>query len=96
MRIPKQTREWPRQAPEPYIRYQAQRLIDPGAAATALLDCDPFVGANLQIVAGWRGSVLERHDKPGLFIHRLAMLADLGVTGKMREAGRIVEGLVKN
>ncbi len=96
MKIPKETREWLLAAPEPYILYQAQRLLAPGSAEPALLDRDPFIRENLERVSAWRTDVLERHDKPGLFIHRLAMLADLGVTPETRGARKIIEGLVKN
>ena len=96
MKIPKETREWLLGAPEPYVLYQVQRLLAPGAADPTLLDRDPFVQGNLACVATWRTDVLERHDKPGLFIHRLAMLADLGVTVETRGCKRIVDGMMKS
>lgn len=96
MHLPKETQAWLLDAPEPYIRYQAERLLRPKAADRSLLDRDPFVRSNLKILAGWRKDVLARHDKPDLFIHRLAMLADLGVTRETAGAGPIVDSLLDN
>lgn len=91
-----ETAEWLLSAPEPYIRYQAQRLIAPKKADASLLDEDQFIRENLTAVSKWRKEVLERHDKADLFIHRLAMLADLGVTAKTAGAAPIIEDLLSN
>jgi hypothetical protein len=96
MNLSEETAAWLLAAPEPYIRYQAQRLLAPKKADPALLDDDPFIKENLRIVSGWRKEVLARHDKVDLFIHRLAMLADLGVTRETEGAGPIVEDLLGN
>jgi len=96
MKLLKETKEWLMAAPEPYIRFQSQRLLSPKKADPGLLDGDPFIRANLKAVSGWRKEVLSRHDKPDLFIHRLAMLADLGVTCKTAGAGPVVESLLEN
>jgi hypothetical protein len=91
-----ETADWLLSAPEPYIRYQAQRLVAPKKADASLLDEDPFIRENLAAVSKWRKDVLERHDKPDLFIHRLAMLADLGVTTATAGAAPIVEDMLSN
>jgi len=96
MKIPEKTEAWLLDAPEPYIRYQAQRLFDPGSADRGLLDDDPFIQRNLAIAGGWRSEVVTRHDKPDLFFHRLAMLADLGVTSETRGVASLVEDLIGN
>jgi hypothetical protein len=96
MNLSKETKTWLLAAPEPYIRYQAQRLITPTKAEHALLDDDPFIRENLRIISGWRDEVLTRHDKADLFIHRLAMLADLGVTRATAGAGPLIENLLAN
>ena len=85
---------WLLSAPEPYIRYQALALLRPAEADSALLDADPFIQANIEAVAGWKDEVLARHDKADLFIHRLAMLAELGVTGATKGMGPILESLL--
>ena len=90
MDLPKDTQTWLLEAPEPYIRFQAERLLRPKTADRTLLDQDPFVRSNLKILAGWRKDIIPRHDKPDLFIHRLAMLADLGVTRETAGAGPLV------
>jgi hypothetical protein len=96
MKLTRETEAWLLAAPEPYIRYQAQRLLTPKKADPALLDSDPFIRDNLRIISGWRKEVLARHDKVDLFIHRLAMLADLGVTRDTKGAGTIVRDLLAN
>lgn len=96
MKLTKETQEWLMAAPEPYIRYQAQRLLSPKKADPALLDRDPFIRANIKAVSRWRKEILTRHDKPDLFIHRLAMLADLGVTRDTAGARAIIEDLLEN
>jgi hypothetical protein len=96
MNLSKETRAWLLAAPEPYIRYQAQRLLAPDTADGALLDGDPFIRGNLRILSDWRKDVLSRHDKPDLFIHRLAMVADLGVTRDTAGAKPLVEDLLDN
>jgi hypothetical protein len=94
MTLTNDTKEWLLEAPEPYIRYQAQLLLEPGKADHSLLDRDPFIQAGLKAASGWKDEILQRHDKPDLFIHKLAMLADLGVTKETKGASRIVEGLL--
>jgi hypothetical protein len=96
MILPKDTKEWLLAAPEPYIRFQAQRLLSPKKADPTLLDRDPFIRANIKAVSRWRKEVLTRHDKPDLFIHRLAMLADLGVTRDTAGARAVIEDLLDN
>lgn len=75
--LPAETREWLKRAPEPYIGYAVDRLLDPATADPATLDDDPFIQENLEAVKGWKGDVLTRHDKADLVIHRLSMLADI-------------------
>lgn len=96
MTLPPETQDWLLSAPQPYIRYQAQRLLTPQQADPALLANDPFICENLDILTGWRTQVLARHDKPDLFIHRLAMLADLGLTGAIPVAVPLIEDLLSN
>ena len=94
--LPEATRMWLLESPEPYIRYQAQRLITPDASDSLLLDGDPFIQESLAIISQWRDEVLTRHDKPGLAMHRLAMLADLGVTARTTGCTTIIDDLLSN
>jgi hypothetical protein len=96
MKIPAQTKKWLLDAPEPYIRYQAQRLLTPERADPELLRDDPFIRENIEYIAGWRDDTLSRHDKPDHFLHRLSMLAVLGVTIDTPGMGRIAEDLGNN
>ncbi len=96
MALPVETKKWLLDAPEPYIRYQAQLLLRPDDADPSLLDTDPFIQENLRIISAWRSEVLARHDKPDLFFHRLSMLADLGVTRETRGAAPVIDSLLKN
>jgi hypothetical protein len=90
------TRHWLLEAPEPYILYQARKLLAPKEADPALLDGDPFIRDNIRILTGWKETVLERHDKPDLFIHRLSMLSDLGVTIETEGMLPIVNTMLDN
>jgi hypothetical protein len=90
------TAEWLLAAPEPYIRYQAQALLAPDKADPRALDADPYIQASIEAVSGWREEVLARHDKADLCMHRLAMLAELGVTRETAGMGPIVEGLLSS
>lgn len=96
MNLSRETKAWLLDAPEPYIRYQAQRLLLPDKADHTLLNDDPFILENLRIISGWKNEVLTRHDKADLFIHRMAMLADLGVTQATAGAGPLIEDMVSN
>lgn len=92
----KKTVDWLLEAPEPYIRYQAQVLLEPKQADRSLLDRDPFIATRLKTLHDWKYQVLERHDKVDLFIHTLAMLADLGVDSSTKGLGQIVDNLLDN
>ncbi len=96
MKLSEETKAWLLAAPEPYIRYQAQRVLMPDKADHTLLDDDPFIRENLRIISGWKNEILTRHDKADLFIHRMAMLADLGVTQSTAGAGPLIEDLLAN
>ena len=88
--LPPQTAAWLLEAPEPYIRYQAALLVEPGAADPSLLDGDAFIQGVLASRSGRAAEVVTRHDKVDLFLHRLSMLADLGVTVETRGAREVV------
>lgn len=96
MRLTAATRQWLLEAPEPYIKYQALRLLRPEDADPGILNDDPFVQENLALISQWSDEVLTRHDKPGLFMHRLAMLADLGVTAETTGVAPIAAELLSN
>lgn len=91
---------WLLAAPEPAIRYQAQLYLDASTADPALVARDPFVLANIESVSTWNETILTRHDQPGLFIHRLAMVADLGLRidtpGLTELLEPLVEGMLGN
>lgn len=96
MDIPEDTKSWLLEAPEPCIRYRAQLLLTPENADPVLLDTGAFIQGHLKSLAGWRDEVLARHDKADLWIHRLAMLADLGVTRDTGGAALLVDDLMSN
>ncbi len=96
MKLPESTKTWLLEAPEPYIRYQALALLDPDNADPGLLDADPFIRTNIDAVSRWKDEVLARHDKAELFIHRLALLAELDVNGGTMGMGPVLEGLLSN
>ena len=94
--IKTETADWLLSAEEPYIRYQAQCLINPGSEDKSLLDDDPFILENIREISGWREEILTRHDKPGLFMHRMAMLADLGVDYQTADIAPVIDGMLEN
>jgi hypothetical protein len=96
VKITSETREWLLAAPEPYIRYNAQRLCAPETADASLLDDDPMVAGTVAAIKTWRENAVTRHDKPDLFFHQLAMLADLGVTTATTGVADLVEELLSN
>lgn len=94
--LSKETADWLLSAPEPYIRFQALSLIQPEEADPRMLNDDPFIRANIEAVSGWKDEVLARHDKADLCMHRLAMLAELGVTRETSGMAPVIEGLLES
>ncbi|OHD55470.1 MAG: hypothetical protein A2Y33_11720 [Spirochaetes bacterium GWF1_51_8] len=79
MKIPQSTKDRLLNSEILYIRYNAALLFG-GKADPSLLEQDDFVRENLAAVRTWNDTPIERHDKSDLNLHRLALLADLGVT----------------
>jgi hypothetical protein len=72
-------RSWIDVSPQAYIRFAAARLLDGGGDPDQLRD-DLFIKAQLDALTSWKDEVINNHKKAGLYYHRLAMLADLGIT----------------
>ena len=77
---------------EPYIRYRTYiDLLDlpenaPEAKrARAEMTAHPLVRGLLSELEDWPGGVINNHKKAGLLMHKLAFLADLGIT--VRDSG---------
>ncbi|MBN2628321.1 MAG: hypothetical protein JXA95_16775 [Spirochaetales bacterium] len=91
--IPETTKSWLIESPIPSVRYGAAELFRPGSGDRELLLTDPLVADSLDSLKNWKGEVLKQHNKPDLLIHRLAFLADAGVTREtpgMEEIGQII------
>jgi hypothetical protein len=78
MKISSTTRDWLLAASEPYIRYNAKDFFDLETDRAELLH-DPFVKENLALLKNWRKEVLTNHSRAQIAIHRLTLLADLGL-----------------
>lgn len=79
MKIPDGTVQWLLNAGHDYIRYNARMLLSPKSADRRMLLRDSFVQENIKFLQTWSQCVLKQHNKPDLHIHRLALLADLGL-----------------
>ena len=79
MLIPQSTRDWLLSSTIPYIRYNSALLFG-GTPGPALLEQDDFIAENMRAMEGWDDIPIERHDKSDMPLHRLALLAGLGVT----------------
>jgi len=65
-----------------------------------------LIQENIRLLHNWDTEILKQHNKPGLLIHRFAMLADLGVVaadkgmpavyGRLRCGERKPKKVVKN
>lgn len=66
--------------PLAFITYQAQRLFCSDQADPGLLMGDPFIQGIIESLEDWPQEVMKAHNRPQLAMHRLALLADLGVT----------------
>lgn len=95
MRVSTQTKDWLLQSDIPYIRYNAALIFDLNQANHNDLLKDPFIQENIQALQKW-GEELKRHDKADLQIHRLALLADLGVKAGDPPLKKILEQILKS
>ncbi|NPV00424.1 MAG: hypothetical protein HPY53_03480 [Brevinematales bacterium] len=90
MLIPQSTKDWLTSSPIPYVRYNSALLFG-GTPDPALLGQDDFIAENIAAVQKWNESPIERHDKSDLPLHRLALLADLGVTKDFPGMAEIID-----
>lgn len=88
--------DWLREAPEAYIRYLVYQFLEPEKADRNALENDPFIRENIETLHKSRTDVLKQHNKPGLAMHRLAMLADLGVSIETPGIEEIAESLLSS
>ncbi len=96
MKIPEITQQWLLNAEDDYIRYNAQKLLEPKAADRGMLLRDSFIQENIKLCKTWTQHVLRQHNKPDLLIHRLAMLADLGLQSTDPGMSQIIRQIYKH
>ncbi len=96
MKIPRQTIDWILETGTPAIRYNARVLFKTGGADRVELLGDPFVKQNVMLLRNWDKEILERHNKPDLLMHRLALLADLGVKAEDPGMGAVMGSIVRH
>jgi hypothetical protein len=77
--VPRENRERLLTSDIPRVRYLAARLFEPGSEDPKALSEDPLIRDTVGSLSDWDDEVLKQHNKPGLGMHRLALLADLGV-----------------
>jgi hypothetical protein len=96
VKIPDKTRQWLLDSPYPRVRYQANLLFSPERADRKELLTDPLVIELVESLKSWDTEVLKRHNAATLGIHRLALLADLGVRADDPPVKPIVETVFRH
>ena len=96
MKIPDETINWLLTSEVPYIKFNTEILFSKGDQTRKLLLKDDLVKESIDLLNGWDTEILKRHDKPNLLIHRLALLADLGIKADDPGMARIIKKILKN
>ena len=78
MKITENTRKWLLAAEEPYVQFNIKQFFSIQTNRDELIN-DPFIKENISLLDNWNREVLKNHSRPQLLIHKLAMLADLGI-----------------
>ncbi|MCG8571131.1 MAG: hypothetical protein MJB14_13440 [Spirochaetes bacterium] len=95
MKIPVSTRKWLIESEIPYIRYNAKKFFNPTNKINKKeLYSDPFIQENIKLLNGWKTEILKRHNDSGLLIHRLALLADLGIEAEDQQMKSIIMNIL--
>ncbi|MBN2442433.1 MAG: hypothetical protein JXJ04_13850 [Spirochaetales bacterium] len=79
MKVSGNTITWLHESKAGYVRFKASELFQQSSVSRQDLLEDPFIVSNKTLLQEWDQEVLTRHDKADLLIHRLALLADLGI-----------------
>ncbi len=77
--LPASTLEWLLSEGSPAVRFNARILMGQKDPDRGELLSDPLVKEAIGLLKAWDDEVLEQHNKPSLLMHRLALLADLGL-----------------
>lgn len=96
MKIPETTIGWLLETGSPAVRYNTRLLTGEGNTDRTELLKDPLVIECVEALKYWNEEVLERHNKPDLLIHRLALLAGLGVKSEDPGVPGIIETIMTN
>ncbi len=95
MKISKNLQEWLLDAQEPYIQYNVKEFFNMQADRNNLLN-DPFIKENFSLLKNWDKEILQNHSKPQLLIHRLALLADLGIKAKDEPIKPVIKSILND
>ncbi len=57
---------------------------------------DPKIQNLIEELEEWPGKAITRHNDPGLLLHKLSFLADIGLTAEYGPIQNIVEKIIKN
>jgi hypothetical protein len=89
------TKEWLLSSDSPYIQYNAEQFFNINTDHNKLLN-DPFIEENIDLLSGWNKEILKNHNSPKLLMHRLALLADLGVKADDKPIKPIIMQILEN
>ncbi len=95
IKISNETRQWLLSAEEPYISYNVKQFLKIPTDRSELID-DPFIRENINLLTSWNKDKLKNHSRPQLLIHKLALLADLGVKAEDAPVRPVIESILKD
>ena len=91
--IPATTVDWLCNSETPRIRFMARTLFGMQTDRSDLYD-DSLVKRLLTSLEDWETEVLKQHNKPDLGMHRLCLLADMGVRAEDEEMKPVIERIL--
>jgi len=93
--IPASTLEWLLSEGSPAVRFNTRILMGVKDPDRKELLGDPIVKECIGLLKAWDDEVLEQHNKPSLLMHRLALLADLGLRATDPGMAPIIKKVLK-
>lgn len=92
--VPEKTKEFLLDHPAGYIRYQSRLFFEKNSVDRSLLVEDPFIQKTVKSLEDFPHEILKAHNRPQLGMHRLAMLADLGIRAEDPGMGEVIDYLL--
>ncbi|MCG8572440.1 MAG: hypothetical protein MJB14_20095 [Spirochaetes bacterium] len=94
MQIPDLTKDWLIHSPIGFVNYLAHVFFDTQQANRELLLQDPLVLEIQKDLLNWDEEIVKQHNKPQLLLHRLSLLADLGIKADDPGMDTIIEKIL--